>query len=141
MTDRSINAPGSPSSALQMTYFSSPGAFLANCHFCPVRNPAPPRPRSPDSFMTLIIESPVISLRAFSRALYPPRAMYSPIFSGSIIPRLDNAISFCFPKNSISSIFGIGSASFVGVYMSLSTGCPSMQCCSISSGTSLGDIS
>ena len=51
MTPRSMNAPGSPSSALQTMYFSVPGAFLANCHFFPVGNPPPPRPRRPDLTM------------------------------------------------------------------------------------------
>ena len=45
---RSLNAPGSDSSALQQRYLSiAPlGMKLA---FFPIAKPAPPRPRSPDS--------------------------------------------------------------------------------------------
>ena len=42
---RSLNVPGSPSSALQTTKCSAPGALRQASHFCPVENPAPPRPR------------------------------------------------------------------------------------------------
>ena len=52
---RSLNVPGSPSSALQMTYLSSPGAARHRRHFSPVRNPAPPYPRSPDSVIVPIV--------------------------------------------------------------------------------------
>ena len=44
--ERSIKAPGSPSSALQIIYLVLLKASLANSHFAPVGNPAPPRPRS-----------------------------------------------------------------------------------------------
>jgi hypothetical protein len=44
--ERSMNAPGSPSSALQMTYLGSPGERRQSSHFVPVENPAPPRPRN-----------------------------------------------------------------------------------------------
>ena len=70
---RSIYAPGSPSSALQITYFSSPGASQHSCHLRPVGNPPPPRPRSLDSFISLIILSGVtLLLRTLARAVYPP---------------------------------------------------------------------
>ena len=49
-TLRSMNAPGSPSSALQRTYLRSPLALAVNCHFRPVGKPAPPRPRRPEFF-------------------------------------------------------------------------------------------
>ena len=48
-TDRSMNAPGSPSSPLQMRYFGVPFARRAAAHFLPVGNPAPPRPRRPEA--------------------------------------------------------------------------------------------
>ena len=48
-TLRSMNAPGSPSSALQTTYFTSPAASRVNFHFRQVGKPAPPRPRSPET--------------------------------------------------------------------------------------------
>ena len=40
----SENAPESPSSALQITYFFSPFALLQKSHFIPAGKPAPPRP-------------------------------------------------------------------------------------------------
>ena len=48
-----MKAPGSPSSALQITYLSVPAAALANFHFAPVGNPPPPRPRSPEASTSL----------------------------------------------------------------------------------------
>ena len=42
-----MNAPGSPSSALQITTFGAPGAFATVFHLSPVGYPAPPRPRRP----------------------------------------------------------------------------------------------
>src|SRR5512134_2994870 len=53
-TDRSMNAPGSPSSALQIRYLAGPGALIAMSHFVPVGNPAPPRPRSLDDLDHLL---------------------------------------------------------------------------------------
>ena len=48
-----MNAPGSPSSALQQTYFTPSGltASAVNCHFLPVGKPAPPRPTRPLFFI------------------------------------------------------------------------------------------
>ena len=37
-----MNAPGSPSSALQITYFFAPCDFATVLHFSPVGKPAPP---------------------------------------------------------------------------------------------------
>ncbi len=45
-----MNVPGSLSSALQQMYFGFGDFWSTNCHFMPVGNPAPPRPRSPDAF-------------------------------------------------------------------------------------------
>ena len=67
---KSLNVPTSPSSALQMRNLSSPWDFLANSHFDPQGNPAPPRPRSPEAFTSSITSSGNIP-RAFSRALNP----------------------------------------------------------------------
>ena len=64
-----MNAPGSPSSALQTTYFCLPSAILVNDHFLPVGNPAPPLPLSPDFSISSITSSGVISNRTFSSAL------------------------------------------------------------------------
>ena len=65
---RSMNAPGSPSSALQTRYFSSPAAEWAISHFTPVGNPAPPRPRSPERLTVSMTSSGDISHRAFAAA-------------------------------------------------------------------------
>ena len=54
-----MNAPGSPSSALQMMYFSSLSLALANFHLTPVGKPAPPRPRMPESVTCSMIHSGV----------------------------------------------------------------------------------
>ena len=86
ITDLSINAPGSPSSPLQSIYLMSETDFEANSHLRPVGKPAPPRPLKPESFITLIISSGVISVRAFAVAWYPSLAIYSSRLSGSIIP-------------------------------------------------------
>src|SRR5664279_1135620 len=42
-TARSMKAPGSPSSPLQMTYLVSPGWARPSSHFRPVGKPAPPQ--------------------------------------------------------------------------------------------------
>ena len=60
ITPRSMKAPGSPSSPLQMMYFCAPGASAANFHFWPVGNPAPPRPRSPLAVRVAITAAGVI---------------------------------------------------------------------------------
>ena len=48
-----MNAPGSPSSALQITYFCPVRCFAAVSHFSPVGNPPPPRPRRPAFFTSV----------------------------------------------------------------------------------------
>ena len=68
MTEPSMNAPGSPSSPLQMMYFVSPGEAAANFHFMPVGKPAPPRPRRPESSTSWTICSGVIVVSALRAA-------------------------------------------------------------------------
>ena len=68
MSIRSAKVPLSPSSALQHTNFSSPGAPSTVFHLMPAGKPAPPRPRSPDS-----VTSATTSAGVSSRALRSPR--------------------------------------------------------------------
>ena len=64
---RSLNVPGSDSSALQHRYlFIAPLGM--NDAFLPIENPAPPRPRRPDSSSCSSTVSGVISVSAL-RAL------------------------------------------------------------------------
>ena len=58
----SLQVPGSDSSALTTRYFGfPPPGVSASCgmklHFIPVGNPAPPRPRRPDSFTAAMTSS------------------------------------------------------------------------------------
>jgi hypothetical protein len=55
--DRSMNAPGSPSSALQITYFFSLFEASASSHFLAAGNPPPPLPRRPDFIISEITSS------------------------------------------------------------------------------------
>jgi hypothetical protein len=71
MSSRSLNVPGSPSSALHTTYTGFPVSLGMNDHFSPVGNPAPPRPRSPDALISSMTSAGFI-FTAFRRALYPP---------------------------------------------------------------------
>ena len=63
-----MNAPGSPSSALQQTYLMSPCEAFANAHFLPVGKPAPPLPRSPEASISLMTSSGVMEVKTFSSA-------------------------------------------------------------------------
>ena len=60
ISSRSLNAPGSDSSALQQRYFCiSPRG--RNEAFFPIENPAPPRPRNPESSNSFNTSSASIS--------------------------------------------------------------------------------
>ncbi len=63
-----MNAPGSPSSALQMMYFGLPAAFDRNSHFSPVAYPAPPRPRSLAALICSITWSGLPSISTLYKA-------------------------------------------------------------------------
>ena len=69
ISGRSLQVPGSDSSALQITYFGFGESFGTNDHFIPVGKPAPPRPRRFDFFTSSMIDSDAISFSAFSSAL------------------------------------------------------------------------
>ena len=60
---RSLNVPGSDSSALQIRYTGRFSSGLTKLHFKPQENPAPPRPRSPE-FLTLLTMSSRDSVNA-----------------------------------------------------------------------------
>src|SRR4030042_3334598 len=70
MMTRSLNVPGSPSSALQTMYLKSLLTFRQASHFLPVGKPAPPRPRSLDFLTSSITCSGVILMAA--RSAVPP---------------------------------------------------------------------
>ena len=78
-----MNAPGSPSSPLQTTYFFSPAVSRTFAHFMPVGNPAPPRPRNPLARITSIRSSGRISARQLRSALKPSWRRYSSRSVGS----------------------------------------------------------
>ena len=56
-----MNAPGSPSSPLQITYFLSFWLARVNFHLRPVGKPPPPRPRNPESIAVWQTSSGFIS--------------------------------------------------------------------------------
>ena len=63
-----MNAPGSPSSALQTTYLSGASAAATIPHLTPVGNPPPPRPRSPLALIVSTTSPGVSSVSTFARA-------------------------------------------------------------------------
>ena len=64
-----MNAPGSPSSALQMTYLASPGRLAREPPLVPVGKPAPPRPRRPDCVIASTTSSGSSSTSTLASAL------------------------------------------------------------------------
>src|SRR5438270_13411189 len=74
MISRSLQVPGSDSSALTTRYDGRAGsAFGMNDHFSPVGKPAPPRPRRPEAFISAMIQSLPLSISAFVLS-HAPRA-------------------------------------------------------------------
>ena len=69
---RSLNEPGSDSSALHTRYFGTSLSAGMNAHLSPVLKPAPPRPCRPDAFTSSITSPGAISVSALRAAAYPP---------------------------------------------------------------------
>ena len=109
ITARSMNAPGSPSSALQTMYFWSAGCLSAIFHFVPVGKPPPPRPRSPARSTMSHNSLGVTSRSTFERPAYPPRATYSSRLAGSTSPQFARTRRVCRAKNGCSSRKGTSS--------------------------------
>ena len=64
-TERSMKAPGSPSSALHTMYFWSALFCRAAFHLNQVGKPAPPRPRRPETFTSSMTSSGVMEVMTF----------------------------------------------------------------------------
>ena len=97
-----MNAPGSPSSALHITYFWSASTLAISSHLTPVGKPAPPLPRSFDLLTSSITDSGLKLCRALYKGKNPPTAIYSSISSGTISPQLRSTIFFCHLKKGTS---------------------------------------
>jgi hypothetical protein len=83
MISRSLHEPGSDSSALMTRKDGRPSfdSFGMKLHFMPVGKPAPPRPRSPDCFISSMIASGPRARSSLVSA-QSPRWMAASMFHG-----------------------------------------------------------
>src|SRR5699024_8414955 len=75
----SLHVPGSASSALTTRYLGLGLSLGMKPHFIPVGNPAPPRPRRPESLTMSMMSSPSMGPsddKTLRRAWYPPARSY-----------------------------------------------------------------
>ncbi len=89
-----MNAPGSPSSPLQMMYFVSELARRTWSHLACVGNPAPPRPRRPLRRIWSMICSGASSVRQVRCAAKPSCRWYSSRSNGFRCPQY--SVAKCF---------------------------------------------
>ncbi len=114
---RSLNVPGSDSSALQIAYLTPPGSVAATRpHFRPVGNPAPPMPRSPDASSVATTLSALISPASSARRLAyrdatPEPAGYGSFGQGSarpVTPASASSASRAAATSASTSVAGAG---------------------------------
>src|SRR3954468_7419077 len=91
ISSRLLNVPGSDSSKFTTMYVGLPVSWGTNAHFCPVGNPAAPRPRRPLALISSMMSAGVMPT-AFRSASYPPVFRY---------PSMDRASSF--PHRAVST--------------------------------------
>src|ERR1700742_2772916 len=72
---RSLQVPGAASAPLHKIYFGLADPFGTNAHFMPVGNPAPPRPRRFEAFISLMMPSGPSSMHLRTEA-YPSSSRY-----------------------------------------------------------------
>jgi len=110
MTARSMKAPGSPSSALQMRYLVSLTLCLAAFHLNQVGKPAPPRPARPEILISSMTSSGVMVFNTFSKV----RAidLYNDIVEKQEMTIIDNELYIKLSKESCNLDYQINNRDF-----------------------------